>query len=66
MPFLQKLPLAEVINIGDIKVTTAVYLYLASKTVVNLKTGGKSSITFENIDNPTNPKRANNLGHLSN
>ena len=36
-----------------------------SKAVVNLKTGGKSSITFENIDNPTNPKGANNLGHLS-
>lgn len=59
-----KLP--STVNIGDIKVTTAVYLYLASKAVVNLKTGGKSSITFENIDNPTNPKGANNLGHLSN
>ena len=49
---------------GDARVHAA-YLYLASKAVVNLKTGGKSSITFENIDNPTNPKGANNLGHLS-
>ena len=60
----QKLPSS--VKIGDYKFTTAQYLYLASKAIINLKNGDKSSISIQNVANPTNPKGASDMGNLNN
>ena len=52
------------VKIGDITFSTAEYLYLTSKAIVNLKSGSKADIVVVDVDNPTNPKSASNLGNL--
>ena len=59
----KKLPTS--VKIGSNTFTTAEYLYLASKAIINLKSGVKSSIAIQNVANPTNPKGASNMGDLS-
>lgn len=57
-----KLP--STVKIGDITFSTAEYLYLASKAIVNLKSGKTSDIEVIDVDNPKSPKSASNLGNL--
>ena len=59
-----KLP--STVKIGKIKVSTAEYLYLASKAIVNLKAGKTGKIAVKNVASPKNPKSTSNLGELSN
>ena len=58
-----KLP--STVKVGKVKLTTAQYLYLASKAIVNLKAGKKSDIPVKNVASPSKPKAAANLGYLS-
>jgi hypothetical protein len=58
-----KLP--STVKIGNVKVSTAEYLYLASKAIVNLKAGKTGNIAVKNVASPTNPKTTANLGQLS-
>ncbi|WP_407391422.1 Ig-like domain repeat protein [Methanobrevibacter sp.] len=58
-----KLP--DSVKIGPNTYSTAQYLYLASKAIVNLKSGNKDSISVKDIGNPTDPKGASNLGNLN-
>ncbi len=58
----KKLPSS--VKIGDVTFPTAEYLYLASKAIVNLKAGNKNAISVKNVENPTKPKAAANLGIL--
>jgi len=58
----KKLP--STVKIGDVTFPTAEYLYLASKAIVNLKAGNKKAISVKNVENPTKPKAATNLGIL--
>ncbi|WP_458404800.1 Ig-like domain-containing protein [Methanobrevibacter sp.] len=60
----KKLP--TTVKVGDVKFPTAEYLYLASKAIVNLKAGNKKAISVIDVDNPTSPKKATNLGILKN
>ena len=53
------------VKIGDVSFTTAEYLYLASKAIVNLKAGKKVGIDVKNVKNPTSPKANSNLGNLN-
>ena len=52
------------VKIGTISFKTADYLYLASKTIVNLKAGNKKDIPVKIIDNPNKSNAASNLGYL--
>lgn len=54
------------VKIGGVSFKTADYLYLISKAIVNLKAGKKSDIPIKIIKNPSNPKKAANLGYLKN
>jgi len=54
------------VEIGDVKFSTAEYLYLASKAIVNLKSGDKSSISVKDVDDPKNPGSASDMGNLEN
>ncbi|WP_458454338.1 Ig-like domain-containing protein [Methanobrevibacter sp.] len=58
----KKLP--STVKVGDVRFPTAEYLYLASKAIVNLKAGNKKAIGVIDVDNPTSPKKATNLGIL--
>ena len=58
----KKLPSS--VKIGDVTFPTAEYLYLASKAIVNLKADNKKAISVKNVENPTKPKAAANLGIL--
>ena len=57
-----KLP--ATVKVGSYTISTAEYLYLASKAIVNLKAGKTGSIAINNIKNPSNPGSASNLGNL--
>ena len=59
----KKLP--STVKIGNIKVSTADYLYLASKAIVNLDSNKKSDIGYKSIKNPTKPGSASNEGNLN-
>lgn len=59
-----KLP--ATVKIGSITYSTADYLYLASKAIVNLNSGKKDSISIKNIKNPSSPGAASNKGNLYN
>jgi hypothetical protein len=52
------------VKIGSISFKTADYLYLASKAIVNLKSGNKKDISIKILKNPSKPKGAKNLGYL--
>ena len=57
-----KLP--STVKVGDITFSTAEYLYLVSKAIVNLKAGSSASVEVVDVDNPTSPKSSSNLGNL--
>ena len=58
----KKLP--STVKIGDVKFSTAEYLYLASKAIINLKAGKKVDIKFKDVNNPKKAKNTQNLGNL--
>lgn len=58
-----KLP--STVTIGDLTFTTAQYLYLLSEAIYNLNNGDKSNLYVFNVNNPTNPGAAANMGVLN-
>ena len=52
------------VKIGGISFSTEEYLYLASKAIVNLKSGNKADISVKDVDSPSNPKSTSSLGNL--
>ena len=60
----KKLP--STVKIGNLKYSTAEYLYLASKAIVNLDSNKKSDVSYKNIKNPSKPGGASNKGNLKN
>ena len=52
------------VKIGDVSFSTADYLYLASKAIINLKSGNKKDISIKNVKDPSKPMAATNLGYL--
>lgn len=59
-----KLP--STVTVGLLTVSTAEYLYLASKAIVNLNANKKSNIAFKTVKNPSSPGDAKYLGNLNN
>ena len=59
----KKLP--STVNVGGITLSTAEYLYLASKAIVNLNANKKSDIAFKSIKNPSKPGAASYKGNLN-
>ena len=59
----KKLPSS--VTIGKIKYTTAEYLYLASKAIVNLKSNVKSDIAIKSVKNPSKPGVAEDMENLN-
>ena len=59
-----KLP--ATVKVGSYTLSTADYLYLASKAIVYLKAGNTGKISIKNVKNPSNPGSAANLGNLNN
>ena len=57
-----KLP--ATVKVGSYTLSTADYLYLASKAIINLKSGNHGKIGIKNVKNPTKPGSASNLGNL--
>lgn len=58
-----KLP--ESVQIGDTSYSTAKYLYLLAEAIVNINNGDLSNLYVLNINDPTNPGKASNLGNLN-
>ncbi|WP_156064630.1 Ig-like domain-containing protein [Methanobrevibacter sp. YE315] len=59
-----KLPTS--VKVGTNTLTTAQYLYLASKAIINLKAGKTTAIPIIKVGNPKNPIVAYSLGNLYN
>ncbi|WP_406534531.1 Ig-like domain-containing protein [Methanobrevibacter sp.] len=59
-----KLP--STVNIGGVTYSTAEYMYLVSKAIINLKSGSKARILVKDIDNPSNPSSTYSSGNLNN
>lgn len=59
----KKLP--STVQIGNLKYSTAEYLYLASKAIVNLDSNKKSDISYKNVKNPSKPGNAADEGNLN-
>ncbi len=57
-----KLP--STVKVGSFTFSTATYLYLLSKAIINIKSNSKADIPVKDIGNPTSPKAAANLGNL--
>ena len=62
----KKHKLPSTVEIGGLKYSTAEYLYLASKAIVNLKNNNKAAIYIKDVSNPKNPGSASNMGDLAN
>ena len=60
----RKLP--STVKIGGVSYSTADYLYLASKAIVNLKAGNSKSISVKDINNPSKPVSTYSSGNLNN
>ncbi|WP_303372701.1 Ig-like domain repeat protein, partial [Methanobrevibacter sp.] len=58
----EKLP--NYVKIGGTTYSTADYLYLASKAIINLKSGSKADIAINHIANPLKPGAASYAGNL--
>lgn len=56
--------LPKSVSIGGVSYTTAQYLYLASQAIINLNNNNKGAISIKEVNNPTSPKDAANLGNL--
>ena len=59
-----KLP--STVKIGGITYSTADYMYLASKAIVNLKSGSKANIIVKDVKNPSKPSSTYCNGNLYN
>ena len=59
-----KLP--STVKIGGITYSTAEYMYLTSKAIVNLKAGKKTNIAVKDIANPSSPSSTYSAGNLYN
>lgn len=59
----RKLPTS--VKIGGVSYSTADYLYLASKAIVNLKAGNTKSISVKDINDPSKPKSTYSSGNLN-
>ncbi len=59
-----KLP--STVKIGGVTYSTAEYMYLASKAIINLKSGSKARITVNDVDGPSNPSSTYCSGNLNN
>ncbi|WP_407378526.1 transglutaminase domain-containing protein [Methanobrevibacter sp.] len=58
-----KLPAS--VTIGDTTFTTAQYLYLLSEAIVGINNGDLSALSVLEVNDPTNPGAASNMGSLS-
>ena len=58
-----KLP--STVEINGVSYSTAQYMYLASKAIVNLKSGSKANIAIKSVDNPSNPSSTYADGNLN-
>ena len=52
------------VKIGSVTYSIANYVYLASKAIINLKNNNKNDIEVKNVNSPTKPQAAANLGEL--
>ena len=59
-----KLP--STVKIGGITYSTAEYMYLISKAIINLKSGSKANIAVKEIDDPSSPSSTYSAGNLNN
>lgn len=60
----EKLPSS--VKVGSITVSTAQYLYLASKAIVELNSNKNSDIALKKVTDPSKPGSADNQGNLNN
>ena len=56
--------LPNTVKIGSVTYSTAEYVYLACQATINLKNNVKTDINIKQVNSPTNPKAASNLGNL--
>ncbi|WP_298501781.1 Ig-like domain-containing protein [uncultured Methanobrevibacter sp.] len=56
--------LPATVSIGGTTYSTAVFVYLASQAIINLDGNKKTDIDVKNVNNPTSPQAATNLGNL--
>ena len=56
--------LPKTVTIGSATYSTAEYVYLACQAIINLKNNDKNDITVKQVNSPTNPGAATNLGNL--
>ncbi len=56
--------LPNTVKIGSVTYSTAEYVYLASQAIINLNNNNKNNIAVKQVNNPANPKSAENLGNL--
>ena len=59
----EKLPSS--VKIGKLTVSTAEYLYIASKAIINLNSNKTSDISIKKVSNPSKPGSAENVGNLN-
>lgn len=56
--------LPATVTIGGTAYSTAVYVYLASQAIINLNSKNTKDIDVKQVNDPTSPKAAANLGNL--
>ena len=57
--------LPGLIRVGDEQFTTAQYLFLISQAIVNINAGDYSNLYTYDVNNPSNPGAAANMGYLN-
>jgi hypothetical protein len=58
--------LPKTVKVGSTTYSLANYLYLASQAIINLKSNNNGGIDVIQVNDPTNPQKAENLGELYN
>ena len=56
--------LPNTVKIGSATYSLAQYVYLASQAIINLESNKKTDIVVKDVNNPTSPQAASNLGNL--
>lgn len=56
--------LPNTVKIGSATYSTTEYVYLASQAIINLKNNNKNDIVVKQVNDPSSPKSASNLGNL--
>ena len=56
--------LPNTVKIGGVTYSTAVFVYLASQAIINLKNNKQTNINIISVNEPSSPKDASNLGNL--